>query len=91
VLLEEPESHQHPANLRLAARSIHAAVRRGIQVVSTTHSLEFIDILLAESSDQDLENLSLFRLKLEDGKLVSVRLAGPEVAVARNEIEDDLR
>ena len=67
------------------------AVRRKIQVVLSTHSLELIDALLAESSDQDLAQLSLYRLQLQDGDLKSSRLAGPDIAFARATIEDDLR
>jgi len=91
VLMEEPEVHMHPGAIRLCARAILAAVRRGIQIVLSTHSLELIDALLAESSDQDLDRLSLYRLQLQDGGLKSSRLPGPDVAFARSEIEDDLR
>ena len=91
ALLEEPEVHQHPGAIRRSARAILAAVRRGIQVVLTTHSLELIDALLAESSDQDLDRLSLYRLQLQDGVLTSSRLPGRDIAFARSEIEDDLR
>lgn len=91
VLIEEPEVHQHPAAIRQTIRAILAAVRRDIQVVLTTHSLELIDILVAESSDEDIEKLSLYRLELEEGRLIAVRKPGPEVASSRGEIEDDLR
>lgn len=91
VLLEEPEVHQHPGAIRQTMRAVLAAVRRNIQVILTTHSLELIDALLAESSDEDLERLSLYRLQLEDGGLQSHRMSGPEVAFSRTEIENDLR
>ena len=89
-LSEEPEAHQHPGAIRQSIRAILAAVR-DVQVVLTTHSLELIDILLAEAKPDDLEKLSLFRLKLQDGALASSRLAGKDVAFARNQIQDDLR
>jgi AAA15 family ATPase/GTPase len=91
ALLEEPEVHQHPGAIRQSARAILAAVRRQIQVILTTHSLELIDALLAESSDEDLTRLSLYRLQLQDGGLKSSRLPGRDVAFARTQIEDDLR
>ncbi len=91
ALLEEPEVHQHPGDIRQSARAILAAVRRQVQVVLTTHSLELMDALLAESSDQDLTRLSLYRLQLQAGVLKSSRLAGPDIAFSRTEIEDDLR
>ena len=91
VLLEEPEVHQHPGAVRLTVRAILAAVRRDIQVVLTTHSLELIDAILAESSEEDVERLSLYRLNLEDGRLKSRRMPGSEVAFSRCDIEKDLR
>jgi predicted ATPase len=91
VLMEEPEVHMHPGAIQQCARAIVAAVRRGVQVVLTTHSLEFIDMLLSVSSDEDLERLSCYQVRLDGGKLVSSRLAGPDVAFARTQIEDDLR
>jgi energy-coupling factor transporter ATP-binding protein EcfA2 len=109
VLMEEPEAHMHPGAIRQCARAILLAVRRGVQVVLSTHSLELIDALVGESSDADLEKLSLYRLKLQVGTtttfdergqgpgvrdagiLMSSRLAGPDVAFSRREIEDDLR
>jgi hypothetical protein len=91
ALLEEPEVHQHPGAIRRTARAILAAVRREVQVILTTHSLELIDALLAESSDHDLERLSLYQLQLQDGVLKSSRLPGLDIAFSRTTIEDDLR
>jgi hypothetical protein len=91
ALLEEPEVHQHPGAIRQSARAILAAVRRKVQIVLSTHSLELIDALLAESSDDDLKQLSLYSLQLQQGNLTSSRLPGSDVAFARSEIEDDLR
>lgn len=91
ALLEEPEVHQHPGAIRQTMRAILAAVRRDIQVVLTTHSLELIDCLLAESSDEDIEKLSLYRLELADGRLISRRVPGSEVVFSRCEVEKDLR
>ena len=54
MLLEEPEAFQHPVAMRQTARVILAAVRRNVQVILTTHSLEFIDVLLAEANDEDV-------------------------------------
>ena len=91
VLFEEPEIHQHPAAIRQTVRAIVAAVRRDIQVVLTTHSLELIDAILAETSDDDLAKLSVYRLHLVNGLLTSRRLSGSDVAFSRMEIENDLR
>ena len=91
ALLEEPEVHKHPGAIRQSALAILAAVRRQIQVILSTHSLELIDSLLSACSDEDLKSLSLYRLLLQGGKLISSRLDGPDVAFARAQIEDDLR
>ncbi len=70
---------------------IHAAVRRGVQVILSTHSLELIDYLVSEASDGDLERLSVFQLALENGELKSSRIVGKDVAFSRLQIGDDLR
>ena len=48
-MLEEPEVHEHPAAMRQSARAILAAIRRDIQIILSTHSVELIDALLAEA------------------------------------------
>lgn len=91
VLIEEPEVHQHPGAMRQSARAIMATIRRGVQVVLSTHSLEFIDALLAECEECDLDEISLYRLRLDGGNLLSSCLSGEEVSSSRSEIENDLR
>lgn len=91
VLLEEPEAYLHPAAIRTSALAIVEGVRRGLQVVLSTHSLELIDALLAAIRSDELERLSLYRLKLVDGILHHSRLAGEEISLSRGEIGDDLR
>jgi energy-coupling factor transporter ATP-binding protein EcfA2 len=91
ALLEEPEVHQHPGAIRQTARAIIAAVRRQIQVVLTTHSLELIDALLSECTDADLEQMSVYGVKLEEGVLKSFRSQGEQIAFARTTIQEDLR
>lgn len=91
VLIEEPETHQHPGAIRRTAKVLLAAVRRGVQVVVTTHSLELIDDVLDEADDDDLARLALFNLALRDGELRSARYSGTDVAFARTELERDLR
>jgi predicted ATPase len=92
VLVEEPELHKHPGALHQCAMAILAALRRGIQIIFSTHSLELIDAILAETRDgAELDKLSVHRVRLTDGWLKSHRLAGSEIAFARTTIEDDLR
>lgn len=91
VLVEEPEVYQHPKAIWQTARVLVANMRRGVQIVVTTHSLELIDAFLAEATDEDLEKLALFNLLLEAGKLVNARRCGEEIAFARQTLENDLR
>lgn len=91
VLIEEPEVHQHPGALLPTAAAILAARRAGIQVVLTTHSLELIDALVGQASEEDLADMALFLLGLEDGVLRAGRYDGELVRYSRSEIMDDLR
>jgi hypothetical protein len=92
VLLEEPEVYQHPAALRQTARALLAAAGRDIQVILSTHSLDLIDHLINEATDEDIGRLALFRLLIdEQGELKSTRIAGPDMVFARHDIGDDLR
>ena len=91
VLVEEPEVHQHPKALQQSAKALLAAVRRGLQIVLATHSLELIDALLLEATQDDLPKLSTYRLRLDDGVLASSRLSGEQMAFNRGQIEEDLR
>lgn len=91
VLLEEPETHQHPKMIWQTAEIIWATVARGVQVVLTTHSLELIDGLLAKAPPGQLEQLAVYRLKLANGVLISTRISGEDALTARSDFEDDLR
>ncbi|WP_158620099.1 AAA family ATPase [Corallococcus sicarius] len=91
ALIEEPEVHQHPRAIQQSAKALIASMRRGMQIVLSTHSLELIDSLLLEATEEDLQFLSTYRLKLNDGVLVSSRFSGDKMAFARGQIEDDLR
>lgn len=91
VLLEEPETHLHPGAIRQLAKVVLTAVRRNIQIVIATHSLDLIDALLTEATDRELDLISLYRLRLSEGKLTAHRRTGREAATVRAEIQDDLR
>jgi hypothetical protein len=74
VLLEDAELHQHPRALSACARAIVGAARRKLQVILATHSLELVDLLLSELSDDELaddEMMSICRLQLRNGKLAT--------------------
>ena len=92
ALIEEPEIHLHPAAIRQTAKMIWSAVRRGVQVILTTHSIELIDGLLEfANGEEELNKLSVFRTLLDDGQLKVSRISGENVEFARNQIGDDLR
>lgn len=59
VLLEEPEVHLHYRLLYTSSKLIWAAIKRGIQIVLTTHSLEFIDALLEAAPTTRMSTRSL--------------------------------
>lgn len=93
ALLEEPETHQHPAALWRTAQVLVAAAARDVQVVCTTHSLELVDAVVSAAGEAGLPagSLALFRLQLTDGELRSTRWAGEELPEARTVLEADLR
>jgi len=91
VLIEEPEAHQHPRIIWQTAQMIWATVGRGVQIVITTHSLDLIDALVAKAPEGQLNDMSVFRLKLEAGTLLATRISGEDVATMRADFEDDLR
>lgn len=91
ALVEEPEVHQHPRSQLQSARAIVAAVRRGIQVVLSTHSLELIDDLLDCLGEADLPLLTLFSMAQRKGLIHAARHPGPEVHFVRTSIGEDLR
>ena len=94
ILLEEPEVHMHPRALSSCAEAIVAAVRRDVQVVMTTHSLELIDRLLSALTDDEVEDpsmMTLLRARLRDGILTTVSIPANEAEAARTELAEDLR
>lgn len=91
VLIEEPEVHLHPGAIWLAARAILASVRRGLQLILSTHSLELLDALVELSAEADLDRFQLIRLALADGELRAWSIAGPDVRFMRQDIAEDLR
>jgi predicted ATPase len=91
VLMEEPEAHLHPGAMQQTARLILAAVRRDVQVILTTHSMEFLDLMLSEMTDEDEAKLTAFGVRLEEGILLVDRKTGSDVQFARAQIGEDLR
>jgi energy-coupling factor transporter ATP-binding protein EcfA2 len=91
VLLEEPESYQHPRYLRELATLMLSAARAGTQVILSTHSLELIDTLLGAPEAEGLAYPSVHRLRLADGELTGVTLDRERALALRHELLEDLR
>lgn len=94
LLLEEPEVHMHPRALSSCAKAIVAAVRRDVQVIMTTHSMELIDRLLSELTDEEVLDpgmMALQKLRLRDGALTPIVIPASDAEHARTSVEEDLR
>lgn len=92
VLLEEPESFQHPRYLGELATVLRDAASLGAQVVLSTHSLELIDLLLLGPEDGPAALLpTVHRLRLTYGVLRAVPVPGERARYAREALAEDLR
>ncbi len=90
LLLEEPETHQHPKALENSALAIcKAAKNTGTQIVLTTHSQECARYFLSAAQQTKLVP-TLFGLTLAEGKL-STRRVPADSAMALFEIGRDVR
>jgi predicted ATPase len=87
VLLEEPESFQHPRYLQELVAVLRDAVSQGIQVILSTHSLELIDLLLAGSG----EETTVHRFRLQESVLRTTAVSGEKARTTRKELTQDLR
>ncbi len=93
VLAEEPELHQHPRSLELVAKAVaYSRAYNGNQVFVSTHSLEFLDMVLEAVREEGVEgDLVVYRLHLRDGILSYRRYSYEEARKLRHELELDLR
>jgi len=93
IIVEEPEMHMHPGYLNAYIDVLlSASEKHSIQFFMTTHSIEFLDILLNKLAERGLlEELILIRLyRAGDGIDYEV-LNGEEAFRERDEIKGDLR
>ena len=90
ILIEEPEVHQHPKSLELIAEAIAYSAKSN-QIFIATHSLEFLEMLLKNTKEEDVD-LNVYKLvELKDGEL-RYRLYSRDVAyISIKEIGRDLR
>lgn len=91
VLLEEPESFQHPRYLQELATLLHLAAREGTQIILSTHSIELIDLLLHAPEAEQQAYPAVHRMRLFDGKLRATTLDRERAVIARDELLEDLR
>lgn len=80
LLLEEPESHQHPLGLyKTMDLILKSAKKRNNQILITTHSLELSKIVSKICSESEIE-LSMFFLERDNKGVVSARkLSGEDL------------
>lgn len=91
VLLEEPESFQHPRYLQELATLLHLAAREGTQIILSTHSIELIDLLLHAPEAEQQAYPAVHRMRLFEGKLRATTLDREHAVIARDELLEDLR
>ena len=90
LLIEEPEAHQHPRSLEFICEALVVASKSN-QLFISTHSLEFLEIILEKAKEKDAD-LNVYKLiDLRDGEL-KYKLYTRDVAYASiKEIGRDLR
>lgn len=90
ILIEEPEAHQHPRSLEFICEALVIASKSN-QLFISTHSLEFLEIILEKAKEKDAD-LNVYKLiDLRDGEL-KYKLYTRDVAYASiKEIGRDLR
>lgn len=85
VIIDEPEAHLHPENQRKVAHLIAKLVRRGINVICTTHSHIFLHQISNLVLASDLDSKKKRKLGLTDSTL-----AQSDVGVYLFQKEDSL-
>src|SRR5262249_53535643 len=79
LILEEPESHQHPGSLVRFARALCAqANSQEVQLMLTTHSVDCIHAFLGAANDAQSSS-AVFHLSTKDGVLDARRLTAETV------------
>ncbi|MCJ7633122.1 AAA family ATPase, partial [Candidatus Bathyarchaeota archaeon] len=72
ILIEEPESHQHPGGLVKSLEALlDLAKRNNVQIFATTHSLEFIKFVEKIAEERKLDMSTFFIEMDEKGRIES--------------------
>jgi hypothetical protein len=90
ILIEEPEIHQSPRMITQMAQLIWNAVDRGVQVITSTHSMTFVNALRAHAPSWAQGDLSVIGLGLDNGKLTAERIAMHDVDTVQAALENAL-
>jgi AAA domain, putative AbiEii toxin, Type IV TA system/AAA domain len=90
ILLEEPEIHQSPRMISHMAQLIWNAVDRGVQVITSTHNLAFINALHQHAPVWARGDLSVVGLNLDNGKLKAERIPTHDWEASRSALEEAL-
>ena len=93
VVAEEPELHQHIGSLELLSEAIvKSFIERKNQLFITTHSLEFIDLMLERAKKYGAgQEFTVYRVYLKEGLLGYRRYSFKDALELRKELELDLR
>lgn len=91
VLLEEPESFQHPRYLQELVTLLHLAAKEGTQIILSTHSIELIDLLLHAPEAEGQTYPAVHRMRLFNSQLRATTIDRESAVNARDELLEDLR
>jgi AAA15 family ATPase/GTPase len=70
ILLEEPETHQHPAGLVKSLELLLSLVQKNnLQIFATTHSLDFLKLIEALAKKEKIDIAIYFVEMKDDGKI----------------------
>lgn len=87
ILMEEPEIHQSPRMIAQIAQLIWTAVDRGVQVITSTHNLAFINALNAIAPSWARGDMNVVGLTLEKGQLKAERIPTHDFEAAKPLLE----
>ena len=91
LMVEEPETHQHPESLKLLTRTLfELAKRQNLQLVVTTHSWEFMTCALEAAEEKDV-GLAFHHTRLNDKGIFDVRSIPQPDAKLLMDIGHDIR
>jgi AAA domain, putative AbiEii toxin, Type IV TA system len=73
VLIEDPDAFQHRRSLKQVSKVLWAAAKAGAQLVITTHSLELLDLLVADvNGPPEADQLAIFALEKQPSGALNV-------------------